>query len=150
MDEKTKEQISPLLYDALIQGKAYRALAVNLKKTLSLYDLSILEWKVLSIIFYCKNTTNKQIADALYVEMPLITKIIQRLIIRSLIKIQSKKEDNRYKLLSITTKGKKLLVSTIEEVRSNTLSLFKGVSMNELQTYVKVLEVIVLNSKKQI
>lgn len=132
----------------LLQGKAYRALNTELTKALLQFDLSIPEWKLLGQLYDHGEMKLAELADRLQVEAPLVTALIDKLEKKKLVLRKFHPHDKRAKIIIATSTAKKIIPKVEPVVRKSMTTLMKGVSFNELRTYVKVLKIIVTNASK--
>ncbi len=130
----------------LLQGKAYRVLNSTLTKVMILYDLSIPEWKLLGQLHDHGLMRLTDLAGRLDVEPPLITKLIDGLEKKEMIKRTSHPQDKRAKVISITKKGKDTVMSLEVPVKMAMGRLLQGTASEELRVYLRVLQTIVNNA----
>lgn len=130
----------------LLQGKAYRALNNHLTVVLFPYNLSIPQWKILGLLSDNDNLKLIEIAKLLDVEAPQVTKLLDQLEIKKLVKKTDDPTDRRAKVVKSTAKGKELIVEIEPKVKGTLKTLTTGMNRLELLTYVRVLEAIVANS----
>lgn len=131
----------------LLQGKAYNRLHTQLTRTLSPYDLSIPEWKLLGQLYENDKINLSELADLLSYDPPMVTKLAKLLEKKGHITRTADNKDERVKTIAITASGKKLIV-TIEPVAKKAIGLMlTGVTQKELLTYIKVLGMIVNNTQ---
>ncbi|HUQ84768.1 MAG TPA: MarR family transcriptional regulator [Candidatus Limnocylindrales bacterium] len=132
----------------LLQGKAYSRLHVNLTQTLASYNLSIPEWKLLGQLHEHGKIRLAELADRLSYDPPMVTKLAKLLEKKGFLLRLQDPHDERAKLVSITKTGSNLIVE-IEPVAKQTLAkILKGVTHEELLTYIKVLTMIVNNTQE--
>jgi DNA-binding MarR family transcriptional regulator len=129
----------------LMQGRAYRTLSSHLTKALFPYDLSIPEWKLLGQLFDHGNMKLAQLAALLSVEAPLVTALVDKLEKKQLVERTNDAKDRRAKVIVTTKKGSKLVEEIEPNVRATMRSLFKGITPEEIKTYLKVLNAIDTN-----
>lgn len=129
----------------LLQGKAYRTLNNHLAKTLSPYDISIPEWKLVGQLHDHGNMGLAELADLLSVEPPLITKLIDHLEKKGYVTRALHETDKRSKIITITLKGREILLELEPKVKLIMKNLVQGASKMEMLAYIHVLEIIVKN-----
>lgn len=129
----------------LLQGKAYRILAMHLNRKLSSYDLTIPEWKLLGQLYEHSEMSLADLADRLSVEPPLVTSLIDRLEKKDLVTRTLHKTDKRVKVVRATEKGMKLIPDVEKAVKNAMKNLLNGVSKKDALAYIRVLETIVNN-----
>ena len=131
----------------IIQARAYRALRITISTALKKYNLTMSEWALLGTIHDKRYVRYSELAGVLEVKPPLVTKIIDGLIIKELVSSVKDKEDKRSKLLTETSKASALVPQIELDVRTKTRNLIKEISSDELITYVKVLKALAENLK---
>ncbi|MDQ2933042.1 MAG: hypothetical protein M3Q80_01540 [bacterium] len=130
----------------LLQTKAYRILKNNTDKALKRHAITSVHWAFLGIL-------NDQIngmraidaAIELGVEAPFVTRLFSELEMKKLVDAIADTEDSRVKIICLTEEGKKFVKTTEIELREHMRSLIKDVSVNELMSYLTVLEKIIKN-----
>ncbi len=131
----------------LLQGKAYNRLHVNLTQMLAPFDISIPEWKLLGQLHEHGKIRLAELAEYLSYDPPMVTKLAKLLEKKKLLQRLQDPHDERAKIVSITKNGNDL-VKQIEPVAKKVLALIlKGVTHDELISYIKVLTVIVNNTQ---
>jgi len=130
-----------------IQSRSYKAMQRHLEDVLVVYKLSANEWKVLGLIVETPHTTISHICITLDVELPYITDVVNKLVIREYIKKINSKEDKRSKLLVLTPRALNILPLVEEDVRKRMRELLFGITPDELKIYLKILNLIILNDK---
>ena len=130
----------------LLQGKAYRALNSSLTKVLFQHDLSIPEWKLVGQLYDHGEMKLADLAERLDVEAPLITALIDKLEKKVLVKRTNHPKDKRAKIITITAKGKKAITEIEPQVKFAMGLLLKGITRDQLTTYIRVLQTIVNNA----
>jgi len=131
----------------LIQAKAYRSLKQVTSKALEPYHLSSLDWALLGLLFDSREGFKLvEIAELLGVESPFVTVLIDGLEAKGLVKRTVKAEDKRAKMITLTEKSIEMIPGIEKDLLAQTKVLLKGVGLNEVVSYIKVLSKIVENS----
>jgi len=131
----------------LLQGKAYNRLHVGLTQMLTPFNISIPEWKLLGQLHEHGKIRLAELAEYLSYDPPMVTKLAKLLEKKKLLQRLQDPHDERAKIVSITKSGNDL-VKQIEPIAKKTMSqILKGVTREELLTYLKVLTVILNNTK---
>lgn len=131
----------------LLQGKAYSRLHENLSQTLAPFNLSIPEWKLLGQLHENGKIRLAELAERLSYDPPMVTKLAKLLEKKGFLHRLQDPLDERAKLVSITKTGNNS-IKQIEPVAKKTLAIIlKGVTRDELLTYLKVLTAIVNNTR---
>lgn len=137
----------PTYESAILQVKAYRILQANVRNALKKYKINPTEWSIVGIIYQQKNGIRlSEIANMLDIDRPLITIIANNLEKKELIDRVDHPKDKRAKLLFLTSKAKLLLPVIEKELQVKLIKLLNGLTVEELNTYKKVLETIVANN----
>lgn len=128
----------------LLQTKAYRVLKHQTNKLLEPYGISSVEWALLGLLYEnSKDMRSMAIADELGVEAPFVTNMHTKLYKMGLIQQTTDPKDNRAKLVSLTPKGKMFTDETELYLRREMKPLFKDVSVQDLLTYLDVLQTVI-------
>ena len=131
----------------LLQGTAYSRLHAHLTRTLVQFDLSIPEWKLLGQLYDHRKVKLSELAELLSYDPPMVTKLAKQLEKKGLVKRYHDEYDGRSKIITNTLKGEKLIEKIEPYVKKTMASILKGVSTKDLHTYIKVLTIIVDNTK---
>ncbi len=132
----------------LLQGTAYSRLHSHLTKTLYQFSVNIPEWKLLGQLHEHGKIKLSVLADLLSYDPPMVTKLVKQLEKKGLVKREPDRLDERAKIIHITPRGNKLIIAAEPEVKKTMYTILKGVTHEELVTYLKVLTVIVNNTKE--
>jgi len=129
----------------LLQGKAYRILEFHLSQTLSPYNLSIPEWKLLGQLVDQDKLKIGEIADLLDVDPPLVTVLVQMLQSKKMVDRRVDENDRRVNFILPTFKGRDHINALEKDVSRLLKQLLSGISSNELYDYMKVLRMLSKN-----
>jgi len=129
----------------LLQGTAYNLLHTHLSKTLSPFNLSIPEWKLLGQLNEHGEMKLTELAEYMNYAPPMVTKLAKLLEKKSLAQRDQDKYDERAKIIKITGKGSRILDEIEPEVRKAVGAAFQGSTADELKIYLKILGTIVSN-----
>ena len=97
----------------------------------------------MGILFLLKSRDAMTMSDlgaALYIDNSTITRLVDRLESRDLVRRVMNPEDRRQYLLSITDKGTDVIHSAKDIVRSTNDLIMKGFSKEEIDSFKRVLE----------
>ncbi len=131
-----------------LQGQAYKTLQHFLSKALHEYNLSIPEWKVLGQLNDHDELRVADLAALLSYDPPLVTKLIDRLYKKQLIVRKAHKSDRRVTWIVIAKKAKDLMPKMENDVKKTISLLVSGISREEMNIYIKVLQHIVTRGKE--
>jgi len=131
---------------SLLQGKAYRALSRHLTQALFPHKLSIPEWKLLGQLYEKGEMRLAELADLLEVRPPLVTKLVDGLEARGLLRRIPDPEDSRARLISATAEGRGIIPKAEKDVKRAMAVLLKDVSREDLLKYLRVLAKIIDNA----
>ena len=107
------------------------------------FNISIPEWKLLGQLYDYGQLKAKSLAEILDVDPPLITALVNELVQKKLVKKIADSKDKRVTYIAPTQKTISLIPQTEEAVRTMMKELLKGITSEELNTYIKVLTIIV-------
>ncbi len=82
------------------------------------YDITVDQWLVLKKIWDNKEINQVELATSLFKDTASITRILQILVRKKLVKKESKEGDRRHYLLSLTTKGEQFFKQVLGMVKS--------------------------------
>ncbi len=139
------KQLSTYCFGVL-QSKAYRILNTKTSALLKEFELSNSQWALLGLIYDEQDSgiRHSAVAEALGVEAPFITVIVDQLQKKNLLlKEEASGQDRRVKVLLISEKG----IKTVEEVepflRKEMKKFLKNLSIFDVLSYYRVLKIIV-------
>ncbi len=124
----------------LLQGKAYRVLYRYLSDTLSWYDLTVNEWKLIGQLYDHGPMDQKELMKRLSIDLTIFKKSIERLKKKKYLKSSVK---DTYE---ITTKAEEMIPLLETAVKEKMALLTEGISRIEMLIYIKVLQKIVDNA----
>ncbi len=140
----TRKQTSDVVSSyggAAIQLIAHKKLQARIKVVLGEYELNLTQWLIISRLSEIgSGLRTTDLARFMHVEVPLITMMSRPLRKRGLITSDIKLPDRREKLLSVTDKAKEIIGVVEKRLQKQIASMAKDVSMQDLQTYFKVLQ----------
>lgn len=134
------------MYQALKNSIAYRfirgANSVNktLNKKLSPYNIAIEQRATLEIIKFEPNVNQVTIANLLGKDKTTISRSLDSLEKKGLIKKSETIEDKRYKKVELTEAGESILEDSIEEVTSFRESLNEKLTTKEIEMFFKIVD----------
>jgi MarR family transcriptional regulator, organic hydroperoxide resistance regulator len=113
--------------------------------TLTRRDITATQLLVLERLSVCGHCKMHTLVDALKVKFSGVTAIIDRLVKTGFVMREHGKEDRRTVLVSLSTKGKKVLLEVYQQRRKAFTEVFKHASPREREEYLMILEKIVEN-----
>lgn len=139
----------PTYTSGLLWAKAYRILRGKVTETLEKYHLTMTEWALLGKL-YDADTDGVHLADvanALGVEPPLVTTMVSQLEKKGLVGRKEDVRDRRAKFISLTDESRELVPRIEEAMLQTQANLLKGLTDQDITTFMKVLETLVKNSR---
>jgi DNA-binding MarR family transcriptional regulator len=131
----------------LLQAKAYRILKQHTSSALEPMQISTTEWAFLGLLYDQENAVRASfVAEELGVEAPFITVLLKKLKTRGLVTSYEDPDDNRAKLLCLTTEGRQFVIETEIIVLNKIRLLARDAGINNVAGYISVLESIIENS----
>jgi len=111
--------------------------------TLTRRDITTTQLLVLECLSSCGHCKMHTLVDALKVKFSGVTAIIDRLVKTGFVIREHGKEDRRTVFVSLSSKGKKVLMEVNEQRRKAYIEVFSRVSSQEREEYLNILEKIV-------
>ncbi len=134
----------------LLQTKAYRVLKRHTTKLLEPHSISSVEWAMLGLLYDApKGMRLMNIADELGVEAPFVTTMNSKLSQRGFVTHTADPDDNRAKVVCLTKSGNGFVNETELYLRHEMKMLFKDISINDLLSYLQVLQKLIENKDKK-
>jgi DNA-binding MarR family transcriptional regulator len=124
----------------LAKIRAFRATKDVIASSLQDYDVTIMQWLLLGSLD--KNngkSTAKEVAHELNVSMPFITRMTKVMESKGFIQIDPLEEDKRTKILSLTSKGNRLVVDSEPVVRQALKDWLSAIPSEDVKVYITVL-----------
>ena len=122
-------------------GRARRAMAgrMNLLFAEAGHDVTIEQWIVLSVLVRENGQCQKIIADIIGIDKTSMTRMLDGLEKRGLIRRKADESDLRFKKIYITAAGRKMHLSLIPVVEQNQVEVTGNISAADLETCRHVL-----------
>ncbi|WP_125769826.1 MarR family winged helix-turn-helix transcriptional regulator [Companilactobacillus furfuricola] len=133
---------------AFITNQSGKIFSKKLEKDLRPYGVTRSQWIALYFIHETPKITQKELADKMSIKEPSIVRLIQRLESEGLLNRIQDENDKRNKQLQLTEKGDEKcldLLPVAEDFKNHTV---QGISEQDLETCIKVLNQMVENTKK--
>jgi MarR family transcriptional regulator, transcriptional regulator for hemolysin len=112
------------------------------------FDITIDQWLVLNAIYEKPDITQFDIAGKVFKDTASVTRIIDLLIKKGLLKREVHSSDRRRFTLELTTEGRKLITKITDVVEQNRAIALQGITENELIHMKETLNDIIDNCKK--
>lgn len=139
----------PTYTSGLLWAKAYRILRGKVTETLEKYHLTMTEWALLGKLYDAKDegVHLADVASALGVEPPLVTTMVSQLEKKGLVGRKEDVRDRRAKFISLTDESRSLVPKIEEAMQKTQTDLLKGLTTEDVATFMKVLESLVKNAR---
>jgi DNA-binding MarR family transcriptional regulator len=132
----------------LLQTKAYRTLKLHTDAALAPLGITSVHWACLGLLYeHSEGLRIGAVALELGVEVPFVTVLSTELITKGFVVVHKDATDSRVKILALTKKGTDFVASTEALLRKDMKELLHGASVNDILSYLVVLETIIKNSK---
>ena len=129
--------------------KAHKLVRIRVYEVLEKHNFNPTYWSILGATTQSSEGIRlTNVAAMLGVKAPVVTTEAQELINRDLIRRIPHHTDGRAKLLVITPKGKALAKAIEAELNTEVGRLLKGLTVDEIATFQKILQTIIGNSEK--
>jgi MarR family transcriptional regulator, transcriptional regulator for hemolysin len=112
------------------------------------FDITIDQWLVLNAIYEKPDITQFDIAGKVFKDTASVTRIIDLLIKKGLLKREVHSSDRRRFTLELTTEGRKLITKITDVVEQNRAIALQGITEKELIHMKETLNDIIDNCKK--
>ncbi|HTZ54589.1 MAG TPA: MarR family transcriptional regulator [Candidatus Acidoferrum sp.] len=130
-------------------GNVVRTLRARLDRALQSSGLRLGQYQVLRHLWDDDGLTPREIADRLDVEMPTVTRTVQRMVRDGLVERQAHPDDARSVRIYLTKRGHDLRAHLAEIIAEQTEHAMRGFAAEERATFVRMLERISENAKDQ-
>lgn len=134
-----EEQDLPISSVGFLMGVAYRKLSTLLQQKLREYELTPEQWSVLYTIDQSQGLIQKEIAERTHKDKPTVTRILDQLENKGLIRKQVGEHDRRSFTVFSTEKGKEITQATIPIEDGMTDELRTFMSDSEIDTLKELL-----------
>lgn len=138
------------MYEAcLAHSRADRALRLVVSKQLEKFNVTMMEWLLMSVVEKGpkEGMTMSAVASSLDVTLPQVTALTASLTKLKLLKQKVSRQDRRSRRLVMTVAGKKLLAEIEEVVNKAMREWVSDVPEDQLKVYLKTVEI--LANRKQ-
>ena len=126
----------------LLTGAQHRVFQ-KMKKTLEQYDLTPIQYGVLSCVWQKDMRNPKEIAAFLNIENSTISGILERMEAKELLTREIDPDDRRYIRIVLTDKGEKLekpVLKTVEDFNKEVLKRFSAADREKLRQLLREIE----------
>jgi MarR family transcriptional regulator, organic hydroperoxide resistance regulator len=128
-------------------GNTVRTIRARVDRSLQSVGLRLGQYQVLRHLWEQDGLTPREIAERLDVEMPTVTRTVQRMVRDGLVQRQAHPADARSVRIYLTKRGQELRASLVSIVEEETERSLRGFSPQERATFVRMLERISENSR---
>jgi MarR family transcriptional regulator, organic hydroperoxide resistance regulator len=130
-------------------GNVVRVLRARVDRALQQSGLRLGQYQVLRHLWDDDGLTPREIADRLTVEMPTVTRTVQRMVRDGLVERQAHPDDARSVRIYLTKRGADLRAQLAEIIGEQTERALRGFAPQERASFVQMLERITENSKDE-
>ncbi|MDU0332742.1 MarR family transcriptional regulator [Paenibacillus sp. 3LSP] len=123
-----------------IMGMAYRKITALLQHRLKDYDITTEQWSVLHKIYNSDGMIQKEIADRTGKDKPTITRIIDLLESKGLVRKQAGERDRRSFVVFATERGRELICETLPIERGVNEEVKQLMDAEEYEKLVELLQ----------
>jgi MarR family transcriptional regulator, organic hydroperoxide resistance regulator len=128
-------------------GNVVRVLRARVDRALQRSGLRLGQYQVLRHLWDDDGLTPREIADRLTVEMPTVTRTVQRMVRDGLVERHAHPDDARSVRIYLTKRGSELRPQLAEIIGEQTEHALRGFAPQERTAFVHMLERITENSK---
>ncbi len=128
-------------------GNTVRTIRARVDRSLQSVGLRLGQYQVLRHLWEQDGLTPREIAERLDVEMPTVTRTVQRMVRDGLAQRQAHPADARSVRIYLTKRGQDLRAALASIVEEETERSLRGFSPQERVTFVRMLERIAENSR---
>ncbi len=121
------------------------AVGKGIAKEIESYRLSTLELGLLRACMERKGRTASQLAEILPVDASRVSRVVNRLVERGLLRRNRPRRDRRVVMLTLTMRGRELTTEATRRVQDYYASLTVGISEEEVRTSLAVVSKILAN-----
>ncbi len=128
-------------------GAAVRAIRARVDRALQTEGLRLGQYQVIRILWERDGRTPREIAAELGVEMPTITRTVQRMVRDGFVRREAHPGDARSVRIYVTPLGERLRDSVTRMLDRETEAALSGFSATERRTLVRLLERFAANAR---
>ena len=110
-------------------------------------DLSLTEWRIISIVNLLKSTTASTISREVGMDKGQISRAVKPLIDRGLLEPCEHEKDSRQTILCLTNRGQEVVDEHSKIMRARQDSLTQNIEDDELDVFYRVLEKLYKNAE---
>ena len=122
---------------AVLSERASRRLAVEYEKS---HGLAVAEWRVLAHLSRAEAVSVRDIHDRVNLEKPRVSRAVARLEADGLVSKAPGRGDGRLVAISLTKRGRAVLIDILPAARAVERALVDAVSPAEMETFLFVME----------
>lgn len=120
--------------------RIHRKIRAKLSNELSKGEITIPQYHILDYLNARGDALMREIAGYLFVTPPAVTGLVDKLVKMGLVKRDYSSSDRRVIIVSLTAKGKTVILKIRNQSRELFTSVFKGLSSQERKSFLKITE----------
>ena len=118
--------------------RIHRKMRAKLSNELSQGKITIPQYHILEHLNDKGETTMREVADYLFVTPPAVTGLVDKLVKMNLAKRNASSSDRRIIIVSLTQKGKTVILKIKNQSNELFFSIFKGFSSQDRKSFLEV------------
>lgn len=133
---------------AFITNRSAKIFAEELEKDFRPYNMTRSQWIAMYYIYTGESISQRELADKMSIKEPSVVRLIQKLESEGFLNRSGLHTDKRVKQLELSERGVQVyldLLPIAEKFKDETIA---SISENDLQTFKKVLSIMVANASK--
>lgn len=143
---KLKEGFSIKESTGYLLLRSYNVMSESLQNQFDEYGVTVSQWPLLYILYQGKENTPAELAEYMKLNRSAITRLLDRLDKKQLIRRTTSTHDKRSVVINLTNKGKKIVPALAAISRETNNRFLKGLSKSEIQQFDEILRKIQANS----
>lgn len=133
---------------AFIANRSSKIIAEAMENEFRPYHMTRSQWIALHYIFNNDHITQRKLAEKMGIKEPSVVRLLQKLELDGLLYRSVSSEDKRIKQLELSVKGSEVYHELLPIAEKFMNNVIEGISEEDLQTFMKVMEIATKKSKE--
>lgn len=130
-------------YLPALLGQAWQLLSTQFHAVVEAHGLSVLEWRVLSILASNGGMSISALADAAVSKQPTVTRLLLRLEAQGHVERTTSQDDRRFTLVKVTRNGRRLVSGLIELAEAHEREVLASMNPQKVEMLKELLQEII-------
>jgi len=139
-DRKFKSNLNPMQNDlSYALASAHRKVTASLNACVKKHGVQVEAWRVIEVLESGQRLTMRELAEAVLMNPPTLTKLIDRMVSKGLVHRQISRQDSRQIYVLPTELGRKKMMQVRQDVEDQNAVLLRDFGPGEAEKMIQLL-----------